>query len=243
MLFMNTPFFILVFSGALFLWPIHGFCQQQFQGLCAPVKIVIQQELTLERIGFEARLEIGNNDAQEPITDLSAALTFENPALSTNGIHDASSLFFVRAPTFSSVNSVGGDGVIAPGSTAVITWFIIPKIAAGGTSPDGIRYRVGCQLAGRLKGVIIPSEVMFAFPASISVKPEPQLDIAYFQPRDVQGDNPFTPEVESPIPFTLGVLVKNSGYGVARRVNINSQQPRIIENVQSLLLIHRQSKK
>lgn len=220
------------------LWcPTLSFAQQQFQGLCAPVKIVIEQELTLERIGFEARLEIGNNDAQEPITDLSAVLTFENPLLSTNGPNDASSLFFVRAPTFQSVNSVGGDGVIAPGTTAVITWFIIPKISAGGVSPQGVRYQVGCRLAGKVKGIPIPSDVLFAFPTSISVKPEPQLDIAYFQPRDVQGDDPFTPQVESPIPFTLGVLVKNSGYGSARKVNINSQQPRIVENVNSLLLV------
>ena len=28
--------------------------QQQFQGLCSRVKIAIQQELTVERIGFEA---------------------------------------------------------------------------------------------------------------------------------------------------------------------------------------------
>jgi beta propeller repeat protein len=232
----KRAFFQLMLLANL-LWPFSNLGQQQFQGLCAPVKIVIEQELTLERIGFEARLEIGNNDAQELITDLSAVLTFENPALSTNGVNDAASLFFVRAPTLASVNSVSGDGVIAPGTKAVITWFIIPKIAAGGASPDGVRYQVGCRLAGKMRGVTIPPDVMFAFPATISVKPEPQLDIAYFQPRDVQGDDPFTPEVESPIPFTLGVLVKNSGYGTARRVNINSQQPRIVENVNSLLLI------
>ena len=172
----------------LLCWPVQAFSQQQYQGLCAPVKIVIEQQLTLERIGFEARLEIGNNDAQEPITDLSAVLTFENPLLSTNGVNDASPLFFVQPPTFSSVNSVSGDGVIAPGTTAVVTWFIIPKIAAGGTSPDGVRYQIGCRLAGKSKGVEIPSNVLFAFPATIYVKPEPQLDITYFQPRDVQGD-------------------------------------------------------
>src|SRR3954466_5242162 len=35
--------------------------QQQFQGVCANVKIEIQQELAFERIGFEATLEITNN--------------------------------------------------------------------------------------------------------------------------------------------------------------------------------------
>src|ERR1700758_650549 len=37
------------------LWfPTALFAQQQFQGVCAQVKIVIKQELTIERIGFDA---------------------------------------------------------------------------------------------------------------------------------------------------------------------------------------------
>ena len=73
--------------------------QQQQQGLCARVKIVILQELALERVGFEATLEITNNDGDDPLTDFFASLTFENPQLTTNAVNDSSSLFFVRAPT------------------------------------------------------------------------------------------------------------------------------------------------
>ena len=226
-----------LFVAAIF-FPTALFGQQQFQGVCAQVKIVIAQELTLERIGFDATLQVSNNDGTDPITDFSASLTFQNPAYSTNGVtDDSSALFFVQSPTFDSVNSVSGDGVIAPTTTATIHWFIIPKISAGGTSPAGVRYLVGCNLAGKIRGADIPASVMLAIPAQIYVKPEPQLEITYFQPRDVQGDDPFTPEVESPIPFTFGVLVKNSGYGIAHSLNINSQQPKIVENKQNLLLI------
>ncbi len=228
--------FLLLLGATLCALPVAA--QQQFQGVCAGVKIVIEQQLTLERIGFDARLEISNNDGTDPVTDFSAALTFQNPLFSTNGaVDDASSLFFVQSPTFENVNSVGGDGVIAPTTTAVIHWFIIPKPSAGGITPDGIRYLVGCRLAAKLRGVDIPQDSLFAVPAPIYVKPEPQLQITYFQPRDVMGDDPFTPEVESPVPFTLGVLVKNVGYGIAHNVNINSQQPKIVENKTSLLLI------
>ncbi|HNU51307.1 MAG TPA: CARDB domain-containing protein [Verrucomicrobiota bacterium] len=214
--------------------------QQQFQGVCAGAKIVIEQELTLERIGFLARLEVTDNDSREPITDFSAALTFENPLLSTNGVvNDATAVFFVRAPELENVTAVDGRGVIQPTRKAIARWFIIPKISAGGTSPDGVRYRVGCRLAGRMSGVDLPAEVLTVIADTIFVKPEPQLEITYFQPRDVQGDDPFTPEVESPIPFTLGVLVKNAGYGAAHRVRIDSQQPKIVENRQNLLLIAR----
>src|SRR5690348_12200754 len=202
----------ILLAASWLVTPVFG--QQQFQGTCAQVKIVIAQELTLERIGFDATLQVSNNDGTDPITDFSANLTFQNPLASTNGVADDSSpLFFVQSPTFTSVNSVTGDGVIAPTTTATVHWFIIPKISAGGTSPDGVRYMVGCNLSGQIRGAVIPTNIMFAIPAQIFVKPEPQLEITYFQPRDVQGDDPFTPQVESPVPFTLGVLVKNSGYG------------------------------
>lgn len=212
--------------------------QEQFQGVCAQVKIVIPQKLALERIGFDAELQIGNNDGSDPITDFSAALTFENPLLSTNGVvNDSSSLFFVQAPTFENINSVSGDGVIAPTTTATIHWFIIPKPSAGGVTPDGVQYNVGCRLAGKIRGSAIPADVLSAFPVTITVKPDAQLQITYFQPRDVQGDDPFTPQVESPVPFTFGVLVKNVGYGTATAVDINSQQPKIVASNNGLLLV------
>src|SRR5271157_2302988 len=110
--------------AATLLWPALGLGQEQFQGVCSQVKIVIDQTLTTERIGFDARLEVSNNDGTDPLTDFSAALTFENPLLSTNGSpNDASSLFFVQTPTFENINSVNGDGVIAPTTTATIHWF------------------------------------------------------------------------------------------------------------------------
>src|SRR5262249_42238538 len=68
--------------------------QKQFQGVCSRVRMVIEQEMTLERIGFEATLEVTDNDGSDPITDFFAELTFENPDLSTNGVvNDAASLF------------------------------------------------------------------------------------------------------------------------------------------------------
>ncbi|MDF1554171.1 MAG: FlgD immunoglobulin-like domain containing protein [Deferrisomatales bacterium] len=235
--------FRLGFLGLLglvgLLWPTAGFSAQQFQGVCAVVKMEILQELALERVGFLATLEITNNEGDASITDFSAALTFENPALSTAGApNDASGAFFVQPPELSGIASLDGAGIIRPGETAVIRWFIIPKLAAGGTDPTGLRYRVGAQLAGSLYGNPIPADTLAVIPDTIIVRPDPQLEITYFQPRDVDGDDPFTPDlVETPIPFTLGVLVKNSGYGLARSVRIASEQPRIVENKQGLLLI------
>jgi beta propeller repeat protein len=210
--------------------------QQQYQGFCAYVKIEILQELTLERIGFLATLEVTNNDAVDPITGFTAGLRFTEPKAG-NIEDDATDRFWVRQPELININGVDGDGNIAPGAKATVKWFIVPKTGAGGESPGGIRYYVHCDLAGSMRGAVIPENVMFAIPDMITVKPEPELEITYFQPRDVQGDDPFTAQVEAPVPFTLGVLVKNVGYGKARSVVIRSEQPRIVENKQLLLLV------
>jgi len=228
---------MLAFVYPLFSGTSYG--AQQYQGLCARVKIEILQELTLERVGFLATLEITNNEGDADITDFSAMLTFENPRLSAEGNpNDASALFFVQPPELEGIDAIDGTGIIPPTKTAVIKWFIIPKIAAGGTDVSGIRYRVGAKLAGSIYGQEIAPEVLEVIEDTIVVRPEPQLEVTYFQPRDVVGDDPFTMDVvESPIPFTLGVLVKNVGYGMAWRVKIESQQPRIVENREGLLLI------
>lgn len=223
----------------LFLLPVaESRAARQFDGLCAIVKIEIRQRLALERVGFLATLRITNNEIDASITDFSAQLTFEQkPTEPAGEYQEASSLFFVQPPKLEGIDGVDGTGIIGPGETATISWFIIPKISAGGTSPQGVDYEVGAEIAGRLYGKEIPQETMLVLPAMITVLPEPQLEITYFQPRDVDGDDPFTPIVESPIPFTLGVLVKNVGYGLARDVRIQSEQPRIVDNEQGLILV------
>ena len=228
----------VLLAGAGLLLPVSA--QQQFQGVCSRVKIEILQELSLERIGFLATLEVTDNDGSDPITDFSAQLTFTNPNDPEGGEeNNAAKWFFVRVPELENINTIDGTGIIAPTQKAVVRWFIIPKPGAGGTDPAGIRYRVGCNLSGKIRGAKIPSDILFAVPDMITVEPQPILDITYFQPRDVQGDDPFTEAVESPVPFTLGVLVRNVGYGRGKNIMIRSEQPRIVENKQHLLIIPR----
>src|SRR5271170_5897165 len=157
--------------------------QQQQTGLCAQVKMVILQQLTLERIGFQATLQITDNDPNNPITGFAANLTFQNPALSTNGTpNDSSSLFFVQPPTLQGISDVAGNGIIGPGQTATIGWFIIPPVPAGGSNATGILYNVGASLSGLDNGVAIPASALLVLPATITVEPDAQLQITYFQP-------------------------------------------------------------
>src|SRR6185369_419610 len=70
----------------------------------------------------------------------------------------------------------------------------------------------------------------------ITVRPQPELELDYFLPREVWADDPFTDAVEPPIPFFLGVRTQNGGYGPAANLTINSGQPKIVENKQGLLI-------
>ena len=233
-------YLVLLVLGVLLAGPGLTAQQQHLAGVCARVKIEIEQELTIERIGFEATLEITNNDADDPLTDFSAALEFFDPQEPEDSPNrDVSDRFFVQPPVLENVNRVDGNGVIGPTRRVVVRWFIIPKPDAGGTDPNGKLYFVSCRLAANIRGDALPGDALFVIPETITVYPEPRLQIRYFQPRDVQANDPFTPEIEPPIPFTLGVLVSNSGYAFARDVMIRSQQPRIVENLQGLLLVAR----
>ena len=56
--------------------------------------------------------------------------------------------------------------------------------------------------------------------------PDPSL-VHYFWEKNVIADDPFTDEIEPSVPFTLGVVVKNAGYGTASSLTLESGQPKM----------------
>lgn len=115
----------------------------------------------------------------------------------------------------------------------VARWLIIPSASAGGESAAGQVYRVGARVTYRIGDEDRSVEVV---PETITVRPQPRLRLDYFLAGDVYSDDPFTPDVEPPEPFTFGVRVRNAGAGPARKLRIESAQPRIVENDQGLLV-------
>jgi hypothetical protein len=107
-------------------------------------------------------------------------------------------------------------------------------VPATNAAPDGPAvYTVGGTLAFVQAGqqITIP-----LFPVPIRVLPDPRLVVDYFLEHDVYSDDPFTPQIEPPIPFALGLLVANIGKGTANSLIITSAQPSIIENANGLLV-------
>lgn len=208
---------------------IHIFGEVALASVCASVKLQIDQEATFERQGFEARMNISNPGAVS-LQNLSVTVNFadkdRNTVIATSDPNNTTAKFFIKLSSHLAVPTS-----VAAGGTEMLRWLIVPAISAGGTEPTGSLYYVGAKLGYTLNGVQTDIDVS---PDTIRVQPMPSLTLDYFLPKDVYGDDPFTPELEEPIPFSLGVRVMNSGSGTARNLKIESGQPRIIDNVQGL---------
>ncbi len=206
-----------------------------FQGMavardavCARVKIEIEQELTLEREAFDARLTVNNGLTDLALEDFAVTVTIDD----SEG-NDASSLFSVQIFSTENLSSVDGTDSVAPETRAEVHWLIIPSAGAGGENPSGQVYKVGARLQYKVRG---KEQQMEVIPDTILVKPQPVLTLDYFLPIYVYGDDPFTDPIEPSIPYPVGVRVKNTGHGRARNLEIVSGQPVIKENEQGLLI-------
>ncbi len=198
------------------------------QNVCAIVKLQISQKATLEREAFNADLDISNNIPNQPLTNLKVQI-FINDA---NG-NPADNLFFVAVSSLSGTNAVDGTGVIQSSSSANISWLIIPSTGAGGTLPQGLNYSVSAMMSSVSNGT---PQTLNTFPATITVLPQPALDLEYAIPFEVFGEEPLLlPNIVTPIiPFPLAVRVLNVGYGPANNFQIQSAQPEIVDNKQGL---------
>ncbi len=195
---------------------------------CAKVVMEIVQELTLERVAFDAKLVLTNNLLSKDLTGVRVDVEIEDGE--GNRLDD---IFFVQSPTTSNISDVSGSGVVKAGTRAEVHWLIIPSPGAGGIDAAGVYYFVGANLTYT---VADKEEIIPIFPDRILVKPMPELFLDYFSPYQVTGDNPFTAEVEPPVPFPLAVRIMNDGFGPANELKIDSAQPKIVENDQGLLI-------
>ena len=194
-------------------------------GVCARVKLQIEQQATMTRAAFRGTLVV-DNTGTAAIDGIRVTLDFRDEAGA-----DASSRFVIDGPVLNGLNAVDGTGTIQAGGTGGATYTFLPTRDA---APDAPRaYRIG----GTLRYIEDGQEVsvpMLSEP--ITVFPEARLALQYFQSRNVYSDDPFTDIIEPAEPFYLGLIVRNNGAGAARNFRITSAQPKIIENQKGLLI-------
>jgi len=194
------------------------------EGVCARVRVQLQQQVVLSRQAFHAELEIANGSSSENVEQVLAFFDLYDEQGNL-----ASERFAIYPPTLRNINAIDGTGRIAPNTIANISWIIVPRKTAA--PREMTRYYVSGVLMYAINGV---STVVPLLPAPIDVLPDPSLELDYFWQREVFADDPFTPEVEPSEPFSLGLRMLNTGYGTARNVRVISGQPRIVENERNL---------
>jgi len=192
------------------------------------VSLEILQEMTLERVAFDAKLVITNNIPDKDLSAIRVDVTIKDAAGNIKN-----DIFFMKVSSSNNVSGVDGSGIVKASTTAEVHWLIIPSPGAGGDDLNGKVYWVGATLTYSIDG---KEEVVPINPDKITVKPSPQLIIDYFLPDEVIADNPFTPQTEPPIPFELAMRVVNDGYGRAQKLKLDSGQPKIVSNAQGLLV-------
>jgi hypothetical protein len=106
---------------------------------------------------------------------------------------------------------------VAAGAAQKAAFLIVPAPGAAGESATGAIYYIGATVRYRVGGA---EETVEIAPDFITVRPMPQLQLQYFLPGDVYGDDPMTTGVQEPVvPFALGVRVTNhSAQATARSV-------------------------
>ena len=196
-------------------------------GVCVVVRIRIEQELAVTRAAFLAKLEIENKESSSLVRGSLEIIIVD----SDTGVQ-STHLFAISNETFSGSFTDDNEGWSLPSEgSGSVEWLIIPYSEA---APKSDRtYDVGGTLRYSLDNENITIRLL---PALITVTPDPSLLVHYFWERNVIGDDPFTDEIENSVPFTLGVAVKNAGYGTASSLQITSGQPEIIENEKGLLI-------
>lgn len=216
------------------LYSISSAFAQAADAVCAEVKIVIEQKLSLERQAFDAKMVITNGLSDQKLENVSIELKFldanNNVVTATVDPNAQGATFFYRTDQVTGITNLNG-GVIEPKAVANINWLIIPAAGSGGRTPEGTVYYVGAKVTYTLNG---KTDTVDVTPEAIVVRPQPELVLDYFMPRDVYADDAFTPETEAAEPFTLGVRIKNQGGGASYKTKIEAAQPKIVENRQGL---------
>nr|WP_242055142.1 putative Ig domain-containing protein [Nostoc flagelliforme] len=188
----------------------------------------------MTRAAFLGTLEIENGNSSN-LENLSVTLQLKDA--NGNIVND---LFGITNPILKNITAVDGTGILRGDdpTTSVdegigsAQWTFIPTNLAAAEIPS--QYTIGGTLSYTENGsqIIVP-----LLAAPITVYPQAELYLDYFHQRDVFADDPFTNNIiETSVPYSLGVLVRNQGKGEAKNLKITSGQPKIVENEKGLLI-------
>ena len=194
-------------------------------GVVVTVTLQIDQTAVISQNAFHATLNLANNSGAQ-VSDLQVLI---NP-VDTNGA-PATNAFFIQPPMLSGITAVDGTGSLAVGSSGQANWTIIPTTnaaPAGNTNMVSVAPYPTCSTENSSPFRWWPCRLRCCRTRSCILTTSCNtMSIARI---------PFTNVVEPPVPFALGLRVRNQGLGIANDFTITSFQPTIVNNANGLLI-------
>ncbi|MEA5510192.1 Calx-beta domain-containing protein [Crocosphaera sp. UHCC 0190] len=192
----------------------------------ARVGIEISQDAIMTRSAFEGVLTLENlND------DISLDNILINLEITDSEGNQVNDRFAITSPTLMGLTEINGTGTLAADSIGTANFTIIPTANAAPTTET--EYNIGGSFSYVENGQTITVDL---YPTEVTVLPQAELYLDYFLERNVYSDDPFTDPIETSVPFALGLIVQNQGYGTAQDLEIISAEPKIVESEQGLLI-------
>lgn len=208
-------FFFLETSSEFVQFDLPGLPSDPEETSTEVVKFELEQTATIEREGFDARLELSNGMNRELV-----GLSITPRVTDENG-EDVTDRFFIIPPDLKGIGTVDGSSSLGPLATMNGRWILIPGEGLGGAEEVGKPYGVKAVLSYYVDGQLKETQTEAV---EITVHPQPQLYLHYYLPQSASADEP----------FRLGLLVENEGDGAARNLKIDSGRLKIVDNLSGL---------
>ncbi|MGJ5641376.1 T9SS type A sorting domain-containing protein [Formosa sp. S-31] len=205
---------------------IEEFIEEKSQdeaSVCATVTMEFPQRLTMTRQAFEGTLKI-NNSSDKAISQVHLELIVKDE----NG-ENKTHLFQINKEDF-----LNGTGTVNPDTSGQGLAIFIPTKEAAPEVTKSYSFGGILSYFDPEIGEVVKISLN---PVTLEVNPSPDLVLHYFMQRDILGDDPLTDDIVEPsLPAELSLMIQNDGYGLAKNVNVESMQPKIVENEKGLLI-------
>ena len=208
-------------------------CFDDGTGCATTVTLQFSQTMAMTREAFRGTLTVKNNSTTADMKDVTFNATVKGP----DGQMAGSQLFQIdleNTENFEGVQALNKPWLLAKESKGVATVLYIPTKNAAPTEPLDYQFGGTVSYIDPSTGMKVNVELN---PVTLTVHPSPELSLSYFLQRDMLGYDPLPGETgkwSEPAEFAL--VINNHGYGDAQNVNITTNQPKLVKNVDGLLI-------
>jgi triacylglycerol esterase/lipase EstA (alpha/beta hydrolase family) len=200
-------------------------------GVCSSISLKFSQTMTVTRQAFRGTLTVFNGHQTDAMQDVKLNLEIKDE----DGNIATEQQFYVKNESLEVfTRELDSTWTLEAQQTGKATILFVPSKLAAPTEP--VKYSFGGTLSylDPFSGTMVTRDL---YPVTLTVNPSPELNLDYFVQRDVLGDDPLTDEIVEPSSSAeFSLLINNVGYGDAKNVKIQTNEPKIVDNQKGLLI-------